>query len=65
MLKELCRRGSNGLVTVVGVPDKPDSNFRDLFVDNLAGMMRHVIENKDSPYREDALSIVRFNRGIS
>ncbi len=64
LLKELCRRGSNGLVTIVGVPDKPDTNFRDLFVDNLAGMMKHVIEHENSPYREDALSIIRFRRGI-
>jgi len=34
---------------------------RELLVDNLSGILRHIVENEDSPYK-DALEFFRFNR---
>lgn len=61
LLRAVCSRGSGGLLNIVGVPKKPDSMQRELLVDNLSGMLRHIVEHEDSPYK-DALEFFKFNR---
>lgn len=61
LLRQLCKKGTGGLLNIAGVPEKPDSMQRELLVDNLSGMLRHIVENEDSPYK-NALEFFRFNR---
>ncbi|MCW5518485.1 hypothetical protein J1N09_01450 [Aureitalea sp. L0-47] len=61
LLKEMCRRASNGLLRIVGVPERTDYLQRDLLVDNVSGLLRHIVENENSQYKE-ALDFFKFNR---
>ncbi len=61
LLRWVCKKGSRGLLNIAGVPEKPDSMQRELLVDNLSGMLRHIVEHKDSPFK-DALKFFKFNR---
>jgi len=61
LLKQICTKGSDGLLRIVGVPEKSDSMQRELLVDCMAGLYREIIENEDSPYKE-AKNLYRFRR---
>lgn len=61
LLKQICTKGSDGLLTIAGVPEKSDSMQRELLVDCLAGLYSEIITDKDSPYKE-ARSLYRFCR---
>lgn len=61
LLREVCRRATNGLLNVVGVPEHSDTMQRELLVDNMAGLLSEINSNDNSKYQE-SLSLYRFNR---
>jgi len=61
LLREVCRRGTKGLLSIVGVPEHSDTMQRELLADNMAGLMSEINSNDNSKYHE-SLSLFRFNR---
>lgn len=61
LLKEICRRSSNNLLAIKGVPEISDSTQRDLLVDNMAGLLREITLDSTLEYR-DAISLFTLNR---
>jgi hypothetical protein len=63
MLKELCKRASQGLLEVVGIPKEPDALQRDMLVDNIAGLAYEINKTGKPPYCAASI-LFKFNRGI-
>ena len=63
LLREICRKGSKGLLDIVGVPDNSDTLQRELLCDNIAGLLNEIVNDEHSPYRK-AMKLYRFNRII-
>lgn len=62
LLKETCARLSDGHCRVVGVPSTPDSEPRDLLVDNVAGLFREMVESGRSDLYGEAEDLFRVTR---
>ncbi len=52
LLKQICKKASDGLLVIVGVPSKSDTMQRELLVDCMAGLYREIEEDGKSPYKE-------------
>lgn len=67
LLKQLLSKASNGLINLIGVPEKSDFEQRDLLVDNVAGLGREMERNKGSKvskYVNEHGSPIKINRDI-
>jgi len=61
LLRQICKKGSNNLLNIAGVPENSDTMQRDLLVDNMAGLANEINNNPNSQYK-GATSLYRFNR---